>query len=106
MPQAVADVLLITDDGHLREAVARHQRPGARLQSISRNELTAGKLPESRQVWLDLESSEAVPAAGGVRRVYFHSQHQTLVAKLPPGLFIRKPCHAAVLEVLWAGVDK
>ncbi len=105
MPERVADVLLITDDGHLREAVARHQRVGARLQSIGASELTAGNVPRARQVWIDLDCSAGAVATGAGRRVYFHSQQPPVAEKLLPGLFIRKPCNAAVLEVLWAGVD-
>jgi diguanylate cyclase (GGDEF)-like protein len=105
MPDKLPDVLLVTDDGHLREAVARHRRVGGRLQSVSPSELSAGETPRARQVWIDLDTGAPVPEAGSGRRVYFHSGQPPTVEKLPPGLFIRKPCQGAVLEVLWAGVD-
>jgi diguanylate cyclase (GGDEF)-like protein len=105
MSEKVADVLLVTDDAHLREAVVRQRRVGARLQLLGSNDLASGSAPRARQVWIDLDSASGAMVGGDQRRVYFHSQQPPATQKLPPGLFIRKPCNSSVLEVLWAGVE-
>jgi hypothetical protein len=63
MPAKLPDGVLVTDDGHLREAVARHRRVGGRLQSVSPSELSAGETPRARQVWIDLDTGAPVPEA-------------------------------------------
>jgi diguanylate cyclase (GGDEF)-like protein len=105
MSERIADVLLVTDDPQLQEAVAGHQPPGARLQSIDSAQLNTAHAPRARHVWIDLDSGASVPTVSGRRRVYFHTEQPPKPDKRPPGLYIRKPCTAAVLEVLWAGVD-
>ncbi len=104
MSEKITDVLLVTDDPLLREAVKRQRPVRARLQSIDTKELTRDRAMRARQVWLDLDSAGDAPSFDVQRRVYFYSKTPPAVEKLPPGMFIRKPCQAAVLEVLWAGV--
>jgi diguanylate cyclase (GGDEF)-like protein len=98
------DVLLITSDPELREQICRRRPPHARLCCLAPEELRETPIPSAVQFWMDLDCA-AEPVGHPVeRRVYFYSTLQRPTQSLPPGLFVRKPCTASVLEVLWAGV--
>lgn len=99
-----ADVVLITDDRHLRESVRRHRPDGAALRCLTSAAADRAETLTGRQVWIDLDCAPGTAAPGGQRRVYFYSRGQPAGDDLPPGLFIRKPGTAAVFQVLWAGV--
>jgi diguanylate cyclase (GGDEF)-like protein len=105
MPRRTADVLLISDDPHLRELVTQHQPPGAALHCAGRNELPTLSDSASQEVWVDLDGGPCPRVPTAHRTVYFYSDPATTNQGLPAGLFIHKPCPAVVLDVLWAGAE-
>ncbi len=100
MGEFAADVALITADPELERAVSACQPPLARLRVLP----APGVEIQARETWIDLDSAPEVRNCPAGRRVYFHTAGMPDTAGLPPGIFIRKPCTSAVLEVLWAGV--
>ncbi len=99
-----ADVVLITQDTQLREVIARHRPRAARLYWLAPAGLKASKPPPAEHCWLDLDGL-ADPDTGVCRqRVYFYTRLPKEPRRLPPGLFLRKPCTASVAALLWAGV--
>jgi diguanylate cyclase (GGDEF)-like protein len=105
MSDKSADVLLITRDPQLRAQVSQHRPAEAGLQCVLPDDLHVEQPPRAKQCWLDLDyASCPLRHPAGHRLVYFYSSAQHPRTALPPGLFIRKPCTSAVLEVLWAGV--
>ncbi len=105
MPKQPADVLLISDDPHLRDLVTQHQPPGAALHCAGRQELPALGHVAPQQVWVDLDGGPCPPIPAGRRAVYFYSDPATTNQTLPAGIFVHKPCPDVVLDVLWAGAD-
>ncbi len=104
MSEKPVEVLLITDDEQLRALVEQHRPAGARLRCVAARDAPTGRPAGATQVWIDLDTAPGTVAPSSGRRVYFHSQQRPAAETLQPGLFIRKPCAAAVFEVLWAGV--
>jgi diguanylate cyclase (GGDEF)-like protein len=98
-------VVLITDDPALADAVARQRPLGVRLRTLRGRDVEHGALPRAGQLWIDLDSfSGAIPDAG-IKRVYFHSAAAPDGDARPAGLYLRKPCNRAALDVLWAGAS-
>jgi len=102
-------VLLITDDSNLQEFVERYRPVDACLRCLTPRQLLAGAATNPDQCWLDLDhvSPDAVERLlhAAQRRVYFYSCLPAHAERLPMGLFIRKPCGAAVISVLWAAAE-
>jgi len=98
-----ADVILVTADPALRDSVVRQCPPGTRLRCCQPGELEGDPLPAAPHWWVDLDCP-ALPRIGpSRRRVYFYSRLPAWRDKLPSGLFLRKPCTASSIAVLWAG---
>ena len=97
-------VVLVTNDAELRSLVTRHRPPAARLRCVRPNQLPRPDTRSPAQLWLDLDAAERERLPDAPRRVFFYSSPKT-PASTADGLFIRKPCAATVVDVLWAGVD-
>lgn len=96
-------ILLITADERLRDAAtAAAPAPELLVQCVP--EQTPDKSRRFAQVWVDLDAGPRAALPAGARRVYFHSSATVELRGLPPGLFVRKPCTAAVWRMLWSTV--
>lgn len=99
----MSDVLLFTRDNDLARLIDDRRPPALALSTLT-TEPRAHEESAGAEQWIDLDDhpDPRLPSTG--RRVYFHRDMPQSAALLPPGLFIRKPCKATVLDVLWAGV--
>ncbi len=104
MPRRPVDVILVSDDAQLIDTVRRRRPRGARLKHILPVDFGRSPGAKPRQLWLDLDVTIAAPIRPAARCIYFHSRFEQRPAQLPPGLFIRKPCSASIIDLLWAGV--
>jgi diguanylate cyclase (GGDEF)-like protein len=98
------DVLLVTTDVRLRDAIERSRPATATLRCVVPSELPADANVPAAELWLDLDTAPVCELLAATRRVYFHSPNCFPNKHLPSGLFIRKPCTEAVAHVLWSGV--
>ncbi len=98
------DVLLVTTDVRLRDAIDRSRPAKATLRCVAPTELPADANVPATELWLDLDTAPVCELLTATRRVYFHSPNCFPPQHLPSGLFIRKPCTEAVANVLWSGV--
>ncbi len=103
MPDHDLDVLLITRDETLRDQIARLCPPSAVLRCEQTLPADLGPLSGGTQLWIDLDAVRDPPPGDG-RRVYFYSRAPDDPDRYPPGTFLRKPCSAAAIAILWAGV--
>lgn len=103
MPDHDCDVLLITRDQELRDQIARLCPPSAVLRCETALPAGPGGLSRGAQLWIDLDAVRDPPPGAG-RRVYFYSRAPDNPDRYPPGTFLRKPCPAAAIAILWAGV--
>jgi len=97
-------VVLFTDDSNLSALVERHRPSGAVLHRLPAADATIGEAPPADQYWIDLDAGCVPDLPDCHRRAYFFSKFTDELRKLPPGLFMRKPCTPAVIAVLWADV--
>lgn len=98
-------VVLITRDPRLKDLVTRQRPPLAQLRCLAPAELKNIRPPAAEQWWIDLDAG-ACPELGECRRrVYFYSRLPLKRHQLPTGLFLRKPCGAPAIAVLWAGLS-
>lgn len=98
------DVILVTDDHRLREAVEAGRPEWARLLTITHAAYANGLRARPNELWLDLdgEVQAAVPTAA--RNVYFYKGSPPHPAERPAGMHLRKPCAPEAVAILWAGV--
>ena len=94
-------MLLITSDHEFRTLVAKHRPPGARLRCAVPNSAGADS-GDALQIWIDLDGGAPKHDRGAISHVYFHSDKDRGSHGLKPGMRVRKPCKAQVLDVLWA----
>ena len=106
MPDAHVDVILISLDRRLADLVGKHRPRHLRLRCICPPKTLGPLPPTATQLWLDLDDHAAPPTVDVQRRIYFHSRFDRRPAELPPGVFVRKPCSASIIELLWAGVER
>jgi diguanylate cyclase (GGDEF)-like protein len=98
------DVLLVTTDVRLRDAIERSRPAKTTLRCVTPTELPADADVTVTELWLDLDTAPVCELLPATRRVYFHSPNCFPPKHLPSGLFIRKPFPEAVAQVLWSGV--
>lgn len=97
-------VLLVTSDAALRAAAAESAPTTDSLIPVRGDDPAVATVGgHYAQVWIDLDTAPREIAATGVRRVYFHSSGTVELRGVAPGLFVRKPCTAAVWRMLWSG---
>ncbi|MCH8805085.1 MAG: sensor domain-containing diguanylate cyclase [Planctomycetes bacterium] len=107
MSDKAPDVLLISKDPALCDAVRRLRPANLTLACGDSPASRSDPLPAAAQVWIDIDSVTGVTPPPCSRRIYFHARGRgkEVRAALPPGLFVRKPPAESLLEVLWAGVE-
>ena len=101
MPDVHVDVILISTDEQLADLVGKHRPRRMRLRRLSPEDAAAPPRAAT-QLWLDLETQRPPPDISVERSVYFHTRFDRRPADLPPGIFVRKPCSGAIIELLWA----
>ena len=104
MPDVHVDVILISTDEQLADLVGKHRPRRMRLRRLSPDDAAAPPRAAT-QLWLDLETQRPPPDISVERSVYFHTRFDRRPADLPPGIFVRKPCSGAIIELLWAGLS-
>ncbi|MFO0839172.1 MAG: sensor domain-containing diguanylate cyclase [Phycisphaerae bacterium] len=104
MSDKSADVLLVSADDALRQAVEKHCPQLRTLECVAPNQWSA--LGGARQQWVDLDTlgAAALVEPGAAQRVYFYSEPPARERMLPPGVFVRKPCTDSTIEILWSRV--
>lgn len=100
MSDNAADVILLSDDDALREAVAARRPDGARLVCLRSTDIHPTMTCIAGQCWIDLDHVTPPPTVCE-RRVYFYSDLSKPIG-LPHGTFLRKPPATVVLDLLWA----
>ncbi len=100
MSDKTADVILLTDDAELSEAVRRHRPESARLVCLRSDDVHPARTISAGQCWIDVDTVVPPPTICD-RRVYFYSA-PVKPGGLPAGTLLRKPCAPVVLDLLWA----
>lgn len=104
MSNTPTTVLLITSDEQLRSLAEQFRPTGSRLKCLVVKEVTAARLADADEVWLDLDAGPDVLGLAGIRCVCFHTLPRPTHEVLPQGRLIPKPCHPSVFQALWACV--
>ncbi len=99
------DVLLISRDETLRDAIAASRPPSRRLCAVSSWSVADCDIGRIRQVWLDLDTPLPQSLPNAEQYIYFFSDRSRASEGLPTGRHIRKPCTSVVFEVLWTDTD-
>ena len=103
------EVVIITNDSQLRESLERSRPADIAVQYLNPPVVHQSRFAVGNQYWIDLDAmnsnADIVPGTRECkRRIYFFSDPSQQYRDLPTGLFIRKPCTATIIEILWAGV--
>lgn len=104
MTEQAYDVILITDDAHLRDAVQHYRPAGARLLCLSPDEWDQRSDVRAKQVWVDAASRPQRPITSAEPATYIYSDRDQFPQTLSPCVVLRKHDSDGGSRALWSRV--